>query len=176
MYLPTVSTVHQIACSGTLVLAHCLHYAAPCLLRYMGTCPLSALCSTLIAHVHRYLPTVSTVHHIACSGTQVFAHCHHCATPCLLRYTGTCPLSALCSNLFAEVHRYLPTVITVQHLGCSGTQALATVSTVQYLTWSGRQALAYCQHCAAPCLLRYTGTCPLSALCSTLLAQVHRCF
>jgi hypothetical protein len=140
-YLPTVSNVHHLACSCTQVLVHCQHCAAQCLLRYTGTCPLSALCSTLLAQVHRDLPTVSTVQHLTCSGTQRLAHCQHCAAPCLLRYTGTCPLSALCSTLLAHVYRDLPTVSTVQHIACSGTQGLA-----------------HCKHCAAPCLLRYTGT------------------
>jgi phosphatidylethanolamine-binding protein (PEBP) family uncharacterized protein len=208
-YLPTVSTVQHLACSGTHVLTHCQHCAIYCLFRYTGTCPLSALCSILLAQVHRYLPNVCTVHYLALSGTQVLAHCHHCAAYCLLRYTGTCPLSALCSTLLAQVHRYLPNVSTVHYLALSGTQVLAhcqqcavpcfvrytgtcplsslcsillahvhrylpTVSTVQYLACSDTQVLAHCQHCAAPCLLRYTGTCPLSAFCSSVLAQVHR--
>jgi hypothetical protein len=140
-YLLSVSTVRHLACYGTQVLAQCQLYAAPCLLRYTGTCPLSALCSTLLAQVHRYLPTVSNVQHLACSCTQLLAHCPHCAAPCLLRYKGTCPLSALCSILLAQVHRHLPTVSTVQHVACSGTHVLA-----------------HCHHCAAPCLLRYTVT------------------
>jgi hypothetical protein len=136
------------------------------------TCPLSVLCSTLPAHVHRYLPTVSIVQHLACSGTQVLAHCQHCAAPCLLTYTGTCPLSALCSTLPAQVHRYLPTVSTVQHLACSrGTHLKAHC---QHFACSGTQVLAHIQHSAPHCLLRYTGTCPLSALCNTLPAQVHK--
>jgi hypothetical protein len=143
-------------------------------LRYTGTCPLSALCSTLFAQVNRYLPSVRTVQHFACSGSKVLAHCQHCAATCLLtykgtrpllplcstlllRYTGTCPLSALCSTLLVKVHRYLPTVSTVQHIACSGTQGLA-----------------HCQHCAAQCLRRYTWTSQMSAMCSSLfLAQVH---
>jgi hypothetical protein len=189
MYLPTVSTVQHLVCSGTQVLAHCQHCAphsmlsypgtcpmsalcttllaqvlahsqhcaAPCLLKYAGTCPLSAICSTLLAQIHRYFPNVSIVDHIACSGTQVLAHSQHCAPHCMLRYTGSCPLSALCSTLLAQVHRYLHTVSTVQHLDCSCTKILAL-----------------CQHFATSCLFRYTDTCPLSALRSTLLVQVHR--
>jgi hypothetical protein len=226
--LPTVCTVQHFACSGTQIFAHCQHCAPHCLMRYTGTCPLSVLYSTLLAQVHRNLPTVSTVDHIPCSGTQGLAHCQHCAAPCLLkytgtcplsamcstlllRYTGTCPLSALCTTLLAQVHRDLPTVSTLQHIACLGTQGLAhcqhcaphcllrytgtcplsamctillvevhrylpTVSTVQHLACSGTQGLAHCQHCAATCLLRYTGTCPLSALCCTLLAHVHSDF
>jgi hypothetical protein len=173
-YLPTVSNVQHIACSGTQGLAHCQHCAAPCLLRYTGTCPLLPLCSTLLAQVHRYFPTVSTVQHIACSGTKVLAFCQQCAAPGLLRYTGTCPLLPLCSTLLAQVHSNYPTVSIVQHIACSGTRYLPTVSNVQHLACSGTQVLAHCYHCAAPCLLRYTGTCPLSAFCSILLVQVQR--
>jgi hypothetical protein len=208
-YLPNVSTVQHHASSCTQVLVHCQQCAAHCLLRYTVTCPMSALCSTLLAQVCRYLPTVSTVQHFACSDTEIFTHCQHCALHGLLRYTGTCPLSALCSILLAQIHRYLPIVSTVQHLACSDRQILVlcqhcathcfltytgtcprsalcitllaqinrylpTVITVQNLACSDIQVLAQCQHCAAPCLIRYTDICPLSAMCSTLLAQVHR--
>jgi hypothetical protein len=201
--LLTVSTVQHIASLGTLVLDHCQRCAAPCLLRYTRTCPLSALSSTLFAQVHRYLLTVSTVQHLACSCTQLLDHCQNWAVPCLLRYTCTFPLSALCSTLLAQVPRYLPTVSNVQHRACSGRHVyaycqqcatpcllrytgtwlqsslcstllaqvhryLSTVSSVQYLACSGTQVLAYCQHCVANCLLRYTGTCLMLALCSTL--------
>jgi hypothetical protein len=187
--MPTVNTVQHLSCSGTQVLAHCQYCAAYCLCRYKGTCPLSALCSILLDQVKRYLPTVSNVQHLACSGTQVLAHCYHCAALCLLRYTGTFPLSALCSILLVQVQRYLPTFRKVQHLACSGTQVLAhcyhcaapcllrytgtcllSVLCSTFLACSGTQGFAYCHQCAAPCLLKYRGACLMSALCSTLLA------